>query len=486
MARQTSATLSRQPQTRRSRLPLHQIAGFGAVALLAPLIAVLVANADLLIVGAVCGGIALLLIVLWSAEATFYVLIFSMLLSPEFIVGGLEAGGTAASRGVTLRLDDFVIAIIALAWLVRLAAFKEAGVLRRTRLTAPILLYIGVCIFSTALGVLTGDVEGVTGFFFVAKYFEYVIIYFLVINYVHDREQVKRLLFAALLTAAIISVVAIVQIPTGERISAPFEGERGEPNTLGGYLVLMIAMALAFLSEAETPGERVWWGGFAGIMMLPLVYTYSRTSWLAFVAMLAAVTLLCRSKTTFVVLALMGLVFLLASPPEAILERTTYTITGRPAATGAITIGGFTIEPSAAARLQSWFIAYQAVPQQPILGWGVTGFSFIDSQYPRTLIETGLLGFSMLMWVIWALYALGRDLLSAATDRFDAAVAIGLMGGLAGVIMHGIGANTFIIVRIMEPFWLIAGLAGALLHLNKIEAADKDAETAGAADEADG
>jgi O-antigen ligase len=354
-----------------------------------------------------------------------------------------------------LRFDDFVIAMIAIAWLVRLAVFKEAGVLRRTRMSAPILSYIGVCLLATGVGVLFDRVNALTGFFFVAKYFEYVVIYFLVVNYVHDRQQVKRLVAATLITAAIIAVVVLVQIPGGERVTAPFEGDRGEPNTLGGYLVLMIALALAFLSEARDANTRLLWAGFAGIMTVPLVYTYSRTSWLGFVAMLMAVTLLCRTKTLFIVIVLAGLVLLIVSPPEAILERTTYTITGRPAATGAITIGGITIEPSAAARLQSWSIAAEAVPQQPLLGWGVTGFSFIDSQYPRTLIESGL----------------GRDVLRVSTRSFDTAVAVGFLAALAGTIVHGVGANTFIIVRIMEPFWLLAGFTAVLLRLNRQEAA---------------
>ena len=478
MARQASATVSRPSLSSRPRIPLHQLAGLGAVLLFAPLVALLVANTGLLITGAIVGGIVLLLVVLLSAEATFYVLIFSMLLSPEFIVGGLEVGGTAATRGVTLRFDDFVIVMIGLAWLVRLAVYKEAGVLRRTRMSAPILSYIGVCLLSTATGILTGEVAGLTGLFFVAKYFEYVVIYFLVVNYVHDRAQVKRLVFATLFTAFLISVIVSMQIPAGERITAPFEGEEGEPNTLGGYLVLMIGMALALLSEAESGDKRGLWGGLAAIMAIPLVYTYSRTSWLAFVAMVATTVLLCRRKTMFLIVALAGLIFLVVSPPEAILERTTYTITGRPAATGAITIGAITIEPSAAARLQSWFIAAQAVPQQPFLGWGVTGFSFIDSQYPRTLIETGLFGFAMLCWVLYTLYTLGRDLLLSARERFDTALAIGFLSGLAAVIVHGIGANTFIIVRIMEPFWLIAGLCAALLYINENETAAVDADAA--------
>ena len=67
------------------------------------------------------------------------------------------------------------------------------------------------------------------------------------------------------------------------------------------------------------------------------------------------------------------------------------------------------------------------------------------------------------------LYVSGRDLLRIARDPFDAAVAIGFLAALAGTLIHGIGANTFIIVRIMEPFWLLAGLTVVLLSINEQE-----------------
>lgn len=312
----STATVS-TPRTatsyRRAPRSLHNIVALAGVVLLAPVIALLVSVSEIGTTAIVTAAVFLVLIVLWSAEATFYVLIFSMLLSPEIIVGGLGPAGstsTYATHGVALRYDDFVILIIALAWLVRLAVFSEAGVLRRNRLSIPILSYISVCLLSTIVGVLFGRVDATTGTFFVLKYFEYVVIFFLVVNYVRDRPQVKRLLYATLATAAIISILVMTQIPSGERVTAPFEGEEAEPNTLGGYLVLMIAMALAFLSEAESGNERLLWGGFAGVMMIPLVYTYSRTSWLAFVAVVATITILCRRKTLFLTLASIGLIFL--------------------------------------------------------------------------------------------------------------------------------------------------------------------------------
>ena len=115
-------------------------------------------------------GTALLAIAYVSAEAALTILIVSMVLSPEMIVG--EIGGKAAlGRGITLRLDDFLIVIIGFGWLARTAIYKELGLFLETPLNRPILYYMLACISSTLVGVLAGRVDLMTGFFFVLKFF---------------------------------------------------------------------------------------------------------------------------------------------------------------------------------------------------------------------------------------------------------------------------------------------------------------------------
>jgi hypothetical protein len=46
-------------------------------------------------------------------------------------------------------------------------------------------------------------------------------------------------------------------------------------------------------------------------------------------------------------------------------------------------------------------------------------------------------------------------------------LSVGLIAGLVGLLVHAIGANTFIIVRIMEPFWFLAGIIVALPAMDK-------------------
>jgi hypothetical protein len=49
-----------------------------------------------------------------------------------------------------------------------------------------------------------------------------------------------------------------------------------------------------------------------------------------------------------------------------------------------------------------------------------------------------------------------------------------LLLGMVAMLAHGIGANTFIIIRIMEPFWLCAGL---VMILPRLTSEQKDPAT---------
>jgi hypothetical protein len=266
----------------------------------------------------------------------------------------------------------------------------------------------------------------------------------------------------------IIAFIAFLQIPTGARVTAPFEGETGEPNTLGGYLVLVLALALGLLSEANGTRARVAIGGLALFLLIPIAYTMSRTSWLALIAMLVTVVLVSRRRLFFLGLASAGMIFLLLAMPDQISERLAFTVTER-AHTTSVEVFGMVLEPSASARLVAWIDLAQDITKHPLLGHGVTGYTFLDAQYPRTILETGLLGFAALMWIIWRVFRTARTLYDTSEDPIERALGLGLVAGLAGVIVHGLGANTFIIVRIMEPFWLLVGLAVVSLLLEEEE-----------------
>jgi O-antigen ligase len=424
----------------------------------------------LTIISTIKGFVLILLLLVFVCtfiwpEAGLYVLIFSMLLSPEIIAGDV-GGKTTLGRGLTLRLEDFLLIFIGLSWFARTAVDKTTGLFRKTPLNQPIAFYILACFVATLWGKITGDVQGKAGLFFVLKYFEYVIVFFMVVNYVNTPDQAKRLLFCLFLTCFIVSIYGLIQIPGGGRVSAPFEGEVGEPNTFGGYLVFMGALALALVHYLKDMRVRVGLALLLVVILVSLVYTQSRASYLAVIPVCLTFSILSRRR--FYLIA--GLIIALAlSPfiiPRVARERILFTFK-QPEEKGQIQFGKLRLDTSLSARVIGFKKALSAWRKSPFLGYGVSGFMFMDAQYPRILVETGIIGMLAFAWLIYALFQVGLRTWRDQHDDLLRGLSVGLIAGLVGLLVHAIGANTFIIVRIMEPFWFLTGIIVALSAMDE-------------------
>ena len=394
-----------------------------------------------------------------NTEWGLYILIFSMLLSPEFNIA--ETGGASLGRGVTLRFEDFLLIFIGFSWFAKNAVNKELGLFLKTSLNRPIILYISVCFISTGFGIIEGRVDEKTGSLFILKYIEYFIVFFMVVNHVKSPAQVRRLVFCLFITCFITSVIGIFQIPEGVRVSAPFEGDGGEPNTLGGYLLFTGAIAVGIVIKTKNHRLRNLLIVLTLVIIPPLLLTQSRSSYLAFIPVSLILGFFVRRK--IVVIGLLMLVFLL-SPlflPSQVKDRILYTFTQR-VQTGQISVGNLRLDTSTSARIASLKEILQDWPKHPLIGYGVTGYKFADAQYPRVLIETGILGFLAFLYILYSLFKLTiRSLKNVKSAEFKG-ITVGFLAGFVGLLFHALGANTFIIVRIMEPFWFFVGIIAVL------------------------
>jgi len=414
---------------------------------------------------------AVFLVVFVKTEIGLYLVIFSMLLSPQFGTGG--GGMIAESRRIVVRSEDVLLLVVALSWLAKTAVNKELGIAVKTPLNRPILAYVAATAIATLIGYLTGTVAGAGGFFYVLKYVEYFVVYYMVVNNLVDRQQAWRFVTAAFLTAVVVSLIGMTQIPSGHRVSAPFEGRDGEPNTFGGYLLLLMAVAGGIALETLRLRTRAIYLGLVGLMSIPFMFTLSRTSYVGLIPA-AAVMAMLSSRRRWMIGALLAL--LVASPlvlalfPETVSKRVRYTFEpehGQPT----VRVGAVGLDPSTSARLISVKQAFDGWTHRPVFGYGVTGFAFMDQQFARTLVETGLVGFAAFLALIWALLKAGVGAFRALEVPEDRGLALGFVAGAVGLLGHAIGANTFIIVRIMEPFWFFAAIVVALPGLAQEETA---------------
>ena len=410
------------------------------------------------------------LVVFVKTEFGLYLVLFSMLLSPQ-----LGSGGAAIAEGrrIVVRSEDILLLVVAFSWLAKTAVNKELGLAVKTPLNRPILAYVAATAIATLIGYVTGTVGGLGGAFYVLKYVEYFVVYYMVVNNLTDRRQAWRLVTAAFLTAVIVSLIGMTQIPSGQRVSAPFEGKDGEPNTFGGYLLLLMAVAGGIALETARIRTRVLYLGLTGLMAIPFVFTLSRTSYVGVIPAVAVLAVLSSRRRLMIgalIVALVASPLVVALFPDTVTKRVLYTFEperGQPT----VRVGAVGLDPSTSARLISVKQAFEGWTHRPIFGYGVTGFAFMDQQFARTLVETGVVGLTAFLVLVWAVLKAGVLSFRALRTPEERGLALGFVAGTVGLLGHAIGANTFIIVRIMEPFWFFAAIVVALPGLAQAETA---------------
>ncbi|MFO7899314.1 MAG: O-antigen ligase family protein [Planctomycetota bacterium] len=435
---------------------------------------------------AVAAGLCVALSFLCFAQVklVLYVLIFACLFSPELQIGTVL--GRASKRPVTIRVEDILLVVIVITWFARAAVSKELGLMLRTPLNRPILAYALLCVLATLLGFGYGWVEPSFGPpLFVLKYIQYFVLFFVVVNYIETPRDLRRLVAAGVVTYAVVIVYGLVQVPAGLRPST-FAEHPAEPNTLAGYLLLMMGVCSGFLISARTTVRRLGWAALLVPGFVLLVYTLSRSGWAGLAGIAAALLVLSRQRV-----AVLGALLVLAAAlalfsfktewvPKPVEDRVRQTLgdyetyPGMPPPARFL---GMELDPSASERYRSYRDALRTwwdrstehwVPA--LTGSGVLGGRpFVDGQYVRVLTESGLLGLAAFVALLVAIWRHVWRSYHELESPWYRGLALGYLAGFAGLLIHALAANTFIIVRIMEPFFIFTGVVMLLPHMERLE-----------------
>jgi len=395
-------------------------------------------------------GSLIFLVTLLNTDAGLAILIFSMLLSPEVIVGQLPG------RDIIIRFDDILLAIITFTWFAKTAINKGLALFIKTPLNRAIGFYILVCLVSTLRGVVLGFVIPEKGLFYILRYIEYFLLFILVVNHVHSRKQIKFFLTSLFVTCALVSIYGIIQIPQGIRVSAPFEGETGEPNTFGGYLLFMLCIALGLFLKNVPQRTKISLFCLLALIFFPFLYTLSRASYLAIIFSFLFFIIMSKKKLVLITAMTATAVLIILIRPEAVVSRVEYTFQERQQ--NLAKVFNVYLDPSASARIFSWQDSFEVWKEKPILGRGISGHGFIDGQYIRTLPEIGVIGLFALLWLLWTIFKHSILIYKKIDEEFYKGLALGFIAAFIGLAFHAVTANTFIMIRIMEPFWFVAGI----------------------------
>jgi len=417
-----------------------------------------------------------------------YILVIAMLLSPE-----IEAGKTfSGERMLNLRYDDVLILVIFLGVMAKLAFEGRLTPWQPSPINAGIMAYYGVCILATLLALERnlGAWDRRTAFFIMLKMLEFYLVFFLVGHAVRDLREVRRQLTLFFIVTLVVSTYAIYTIKTEPRVSAPFETGGTEPNTLGGYLVVCMCVAMGLFTQAKTPRHKVLFLLLTAIPFIPMLYTLSRASYVAFVVGASIIGFVSRR---FVILLAVGL--LLGSSafimPKKVVERVVYTFQED----SGTAVAGIKVDKSTHERFLVWRKVKFIVSIGgifPWLGGGVSWENVLDSQYARVILETGLLGLATFWFLQFTLLRTAREAYRWTDDWVGRGLSMGIFAATFALIAHSIGTISFLIVRIMEPYWFLIAMAVTVrsqaiaAHRTRIEASAQPAPQARLGRQADG
>ena len=385
-----------------------------------------------------------------------------MLLSPEIPIAQVP------ERAVVIRIDDILLIFMFFTWLAKMAINKQLGLLRKTPINRPLAAYIFVYILSTLWGIIQGRVSPLQSFFYILKYTEYFIIFFIFANNIRKIKQVKIFSFILLLTCVFVCIYALSTRQQFGRLTAPFEG-KGEPNTLAGYLVIISAITIGQLIYSKSGAYRLFLLGLISLIIPTFIFTTSRGGYIGFIGMYLTIILFSkRGKMVLVSILAILILFIIFTPqiiPHVMTERVTGTFLG---SEYTVLGGKIKLDASAGWRIMVWGWIFETWQKHPLLGWGVSGLGLVDQQYALILGELGLVGMLVFIWLIVTIFMNALKIKNTLQREEYRGLVIGFMAGLIGLLIHSFAANIFIIVRIMEPFWFLTALVMVLPEVESV------------------
>jgi len=378
--------------------------------------------------------VTFLLSLVWKPQLGIYVLAFMLpLQTVRYRLHGMFLG----AQFVDLLLLGVVLGL----------AIRNQEVLPRTPLTKFFLLMIVFYYFSLWEGSFFIDVPlplwiSDPRFSDWKNYVEMFSLALVVTSTLRDEKQVRTLLLIMALSVLVlnrnyISILSNLDL-------SHFSYESREEGLLGyagvNGLGAFEAMIFSALVAAYVYARRFWLKIAVGILAATsvycLLYSFSRGAYVAALVGLITVGLL-KSRKLLVVAVVVFLAWQTLLP-EAVQERIEMTTNG----TGQIT------DHSAEERLVLWEDAFNLFERNPVTGTGFETYQYMyrvqrfrdtHNYFVKVLAETGVVGLSLFLILLWKMFRNGLNLFRKAQDPFWSGAGLAFVA----LLLSSMAANCF-------------------------------------------
>jgi len=229
------------------------------------------------------------------------------------------------------------------------------------------------------------------------------------------------------------------------------------PNVLGSYLVLIIALTLGSLATAK--GEkRFFLYTVLVAAYLCLLFTFSRGAWLAMLISVSALFFFYPKKR--IILLLLLIVFLVSLPEyKTIVSRLNWELLHE--------------DSSSSYRWLIWQGAIKIIEKNWLLGVGLGNFSsalahylpvesfqvlHAHNTYLHILAETGIVGFFASAVFYGYTFYKAYYIHASSANQEIANLSLGILVALLGLLVHGMVDATLFAPQLTVFFWILAAL----------------------------
>jgi hypothetical protein len=358
---------------------------------------------------------------------------------------------------------------------------SDSAVRPPSRLGGALRLYFLMMAVGTLIGIATRPGDLMADLTYLKTLLFYPLYYFLFYYAVDDLKSARRLIIAVLVVAVVAGLEAwsearaygIGGYSETHRASGPFGPDYRTANRAGVFYAMLLPMFVALMLFFR---QRFSWRllGLVGVLVLVggILVTYSRQSY--FIGLLGLALLVWKRGIGTTLLAGLFLALVFPFLPQGAFERVEET--QQESATGEERY-----DESTESRWELWKGAVAMWEDNPA-GIGLNRFKReigsysiysgkdAHNYYVLTLAEAGPQGVIALLWLVFAMWRLGRWAAAQATDDESRALTYGFGVSLVGMMLGNIYGSPFSEGSVMCAIWALAAITERYVQLRSQEA----------------
>jgi len=399
------------------------------------------------------------------------------------------------NQEAVLRL--FVVILITL-WIIKLLS-AEGIAWKKNQLNLPIFLFIIVLSFSLTI---SNTIEVSFGDYII--FISYIILYFLVINVIGQKNEFDSFIKLFFLTSFIVSLYTLMQYYGFDPYFTDthnLTSTIGQKNWISNYLAMIFPIALICFLLENNKKKKIVYYILLSIFYSTLMICQSRGIWISIcLTLIFAIYIIFKfnllkvfkeNKRWVVLILITFLVITIIYSTDNPLNKSVITVPQRALSTFDEQ------DPSINTRILMWRTTFEMIKDKPIFGSGIGTFKMnyleyqadflqnnpdyikysgkageAHNEYLQIWSELGIIGLGIFLLIIFVFYKLVWEFLKQEKDIKKKLTCLGLFLGINCFLIHSLFTFPLHVPTLGSTFFIIFGLTVVYIkdfNLSKIE-----------------